>query len=115
MKKICALALLALCLFNLCPARAEVERSAFLDHAFSALEKGNIFMERYNALQLSQGFDLRPFAGKPCLCCSYDLLGYPGRDGRVIATLYIRHGRLIGGDIRTAAVDGFMLPLLPEV
>ena len=50
MKKICALAVLALWLVNLCPARGEVKRSAFLDHAFSALEKGNIFIERYNAL-----------------------------------------------------------------
>ena len=71
-------------------------------------------LQDYNALQLSQGFDLRPFAGKSCLCCSYDLTGFPGRDGRVIATLYIRRGRVIAGDIHTAAADGFISPLLPE-
>ena len=88
---------------------SEEIRDVVLPESFDAV------MERYNALQLSQGFDLRPFAGKPCLCCSYDLLGYPDRDGRVIATLYIRHGRLIGGDVHTASVDGFMIPLLPSV
>ena len=71
-------------------------------------------LENYNALQLSQGFDLRRAAGKPCLCCSYDLAAYPGWDGRVIAVLYIRHGRLIGGDVHTADVNGFMAPLLPS-
>lgn len=50
MKRICALALLLLCLGNLCSAQAEVERSPFLDYALAALEKGNIFIERYNSL-----------------------------------------------------------------
>ena len=50
MKRFFALALALLCLGSLCAASAEVERSPFLDHAFTALEKGNIFMERYNAL-----------------------------------------------------------------
>ena len=68
-------------------------------------------LEAYNALQLSRGFDLRRAAGKPCLCCSYDLVGYPGWEGRVVATLYIRHGRLIGGDVHTASAEGFMAPL----
>ena len=88
------------------PASEEIKR-VVLPEEFDAV------LERYNALQLSQGFDLRPAAGKPCLCCSYDLVSYPGREGRVIATLCIRHGRVIGGDIHTAAVDGFMAPLLP--
>ena len=87
---------------------SEELKDVILPESFDAV------MERYNALQLSQGFDLRPYAGKPCLCCSYDLVGYPGWEGRVIATLYIRHGHLIGGDIHTAAVDGFMEPLLPS-
>ena len=75
-------------------------------------EQFDAVMENYNALQLAQGFDLRPCAGKPCLCCSYDLVGFPGWEGRVIATLYIRHGRLIGGDVHTASAEGFMAPLL---
>ena len=74
-------------------------------------EEFDAVLEEYNALQLSQGFDLRAAAGKSCLCCSYDLVGYPGWEGRVIATIYIFQGRVIGGDIHTAAVDGFLRSL----
>ena len=80
-------------------------RTVFLPVRFDAL------LEDYNDLQLAQGFDLRAAAGRSCLCCSYDLLDYPGWDGRVIATLYLYRGRVIGGDVHTAAVDGFMRPL----
>ena len=68
-------------------------------------------LEDYNALQQRQSWDLRAAAGKKCLCCSYDLVGYPGWDGRVIATLYLCHRRVIGGDIHTASAEGFMRPL----
>ena len=70
-------------------------------------------LEDYNALQLAQGWDLGAAAGKSCLCCSYDLVGFPDWDGRVIATLYLYRGRVIGGDLHTAAVGGFMRPLRP--
>ena len=86
------------------PASEEVKEIVFPEE-FDAV------LEAYNALQLSRGFDLRPYAGKPCLCCSFDLVGYPGWEGRVIATLYIRHGRLLGGDVHTASAEGFMAPL----
>lgn len=50
MKKTLALALVTLCLFNPNFGLSETEHSPLLDHAFSALERGNIFIERYNAL-----------------------------------------------------------------
>lgn len=68
-------------------------------------------LEQYNALQLAAGYDLRRGAGRKCLCCSYDLLSFPGWEGRVIATLYVCRGRVIGGDVHTADVRGFMRPL----
>ncbi len=74
-------------------------------------EEFDAVLEEYNSLQLSQGFDLRVAAGKRCLCCSYDLVGYPGWEGRVIATIYIFRGRVIGGDIHTAAAEGFLRSL----
>ena len=86
------------------PASEEV-KEVFFPEEFDAI------LEDYNAMQLAQGFDLRGAAGKSCLCCSYDLIGFPGRDGRVIATLYLFRGRVIGGDVHTAAADGFMRPL----
>ena len=68
-------------------------------------------LEQYNALQLESGFDLLPAAGKKCLCFSYDLVSYPGWNGRVIATLYLFRGRVIGGDVHTADLRGFMRAL----
>ena len=68
-------------------------------------------LDAYNALQLAQGWDLRAAAGKTCLCCSYDLVGFPGWDGRVIATVYLYRGRVIAGDVHTASAEGFMRPL----
>lgn len=68
-------------------------------------------LERYNALQLESGYDLRAAAGKTCRCFQYDLVSSPDWDGRVIATLYLYRGRVIGGDVHTADVHGFMLPL----
>ncbi len=90
------------------PASEELRETA-LPARFDAL------LEDYNALQLAQGWDLRAAAGKSCLCCSYDLVGFPGWDGRVIATLYVFRGRVIGGDLHTAAADGFMRPLRQSV
>ncbi len=62
MKKLCVLALAAaLCLGLLSPARGEMEPSPFLDHALAALEKDNLFIQRYNALtgaQVEALFDL---------------------------------------------------------
>ena len=86
------------------PASEEL-REVSLPARFDAL------LTDYNALQLGQGWDLRAAAGKSCLCCSYDLVDYPGRDWRVIATLYLYRGRVIGGDIHTASAEGFMRPL----
>ena len=68
-------------------------------------------LEEYNRLQLAQGYDLRAAAGRNCLCCSYDLRGFPDWDGRVIAVLYLFRGRVIGGDLHTADPRGFMRPL----
>ena len=91
---------------GLCPdPESEESREVELPAVFDTA------LERYNALQLESGYDLREAAGKRCRCFQYDLLGYPDWDGRVIATLYLYRGRVIGGDVHTADVHGFMLPL----
>lgn len=49
MKRLTALALLLALLFAV-PACAELTQNPYLDAAYSAMEKGNIFVERYNEL-----------------------------------------------------------------
>ncbi len=70
--------------------------------------------EAYNALQLEQGLDLKRYAGKTCKRWVYQVLNYP-RDGQqVLATLLIYHGSVIGGDISSANLNGFMTGFFGE-
>ena len=63
---------------------------------------------RYNDLQQSQGFDLTPFRGKRVKRYTYSVLNYSPQVQGVRATLLCYEGKVIGGDIATVALDGFM-------
>ena len=65
-------------------------------------------MAEYARMQAEQGLDLSAHCGESCEQYSYTLTNYPDCGDRVIITLYVRRGRLIAGDIHTAALDGFM-------
>lgn len=69
-------------------------------------EFGDVLTE-YNRLQRSQGFDLTLYAGMDCLRYTYRLTNYPGC-ADAVAQLFIRGSRVIGGDIHSPALDGFM-------
>lgn len=74
----------------------------------------NDVYQNYNALQQEQGLDLTPYAGKTCKRWVYQVLNYP-RDGeRILATLLVYDGRIIGGDISSSSLDGFMAGFLGE-
>lgn len=57
-RKLAALMVLVLAVCACAGANAEVERNGLLDSAFSMLEEGNIFVERYNALT---GAEVKPY------------------------------------------------------
>lgn len=61
----------------------------------------------YNELQKQQGFDLLPFAGKVCRLWTYEVTNYPDANP-VHANLLICDNLVIGGDISSTALDGFM-------
>lgn len=65
-------------------------------------------MAEYNALMQKGGYDLSRYEGKTVEQYSYQLTNYPGTDQKVFITVYVWHGRVIGGDIHTAALNGFM-------
>ncbi len=54
LKKTMIILLAGMLLLSAIPAQAEVERSVFLDAAFSCLEKDNIFQRRYNEITGAQ-------------------------------------------------------------
>ena len=65
-------------------------------------------MEDYNAMQLSQGYDLSCHLGEKCEQYTYHLTNYPGYDGTVLITIYVQGRQIVAGDIHTTALDGFM-------
>lgn len=70
----------------------------------------------YNELQKSQGFDLTLYASKRVKRWVYRVRNYPGYEdlGCIQATLLIYDGKVIGGDICSTQLDGFMHGFVKE-
>lgn len=64
--------------------------------------------ERYNDLQLSQGFDLHEYAGKSVRRYVYEITNYPDTEDTYYATLFIYKNAVIGGDVCSSAQGGTM-------
>ena len=67
----------------------------------------------YNALQKQQGFDLSRYAGCEVKLYTYKVLDSNLGDN-VLASLYVSDGRVVGGDVHSTALDGFMCGLRQE-
>ena len=65
----------------------------------------------YNALQLSQGFDLTALCGKTLERYTYAVTNYPGHTEGCQADLYICNGVIVAGDIVCTGENGFMAGL----
>ena len=61
----------------------------------------------YNDLQLSQGFDLRPYCGRQLARYTYTLTNYPDRPEGVQANLYVCDGQIVAGDVFCPGAGGF--------
>lgn len=61
----------------------------------------------YNAIQKDQGLDLTPYAGKTCKQWVYSVTNYP-QNPDVRGTILVYDNKVIGGDLSTVALDGFM-------
>ena len=68
----------------------------------------------YNDLQKQQGLDLTPYRGKTCRRYVYTIENYSGDEERVLATLLVYDGRVVGGDLSSARLDGFMTTFFGE-
>lgn len=67
----------------------------------------------YNEMQRAQGFDLEPYAGQSCTQYVYQVTNYPG-ETEVYATLLVYGEEIVGGDVASARVDGFMHGFAPD-
>ncbi len=63
--------------------------------------------DNYNHLQLQQGYDLSKYAGMEVKLYTYRVTNYESEE-TVLAQLYICQGQVIGGDIHSSSLDGFM-------
>lgn len=75
-------------------------------------EQIDTMLETYNTLQRQQGFDLAPYLGKTVTVVTCE--GHAPDGGAVLLTLWIHDGVVIAGDAHTAALDGWMAPIVNE-
>ncbi len=68
----------------------------------------NDVYEKYNVIQKKQGFDLSPYRGKTVKRWTYDVTNYPDNRPNVKANLLVYENKVIGGDICSLELDGFM-------
>lgn len=64
----------------------------------------------YNKLQLEQGFDLTQYLSKRVKKWTYTVTNYPGYEDKncIRATMLVLDGKVIGGDICSVELGGFM-------
>ncbi len=65
-------------------------------------------MKTYNELQKQQGLDLSRYKGKSVTRYTYEITNYPSAKGKVLANMVVYKNRVIGGDICSTDVNGFI-------
>lgn len=71
---------------------------------------GDVYSQ-YNEIQLAQGYDLLPYAGRCVKKWVYAITNYPGyaqSEAFIRATILVSGDRIIGGDVCSVELDGFM-------
>lgn len=66
---------------------------------------------KYNEIQKSQGLDLEPYKGVRVKSWCYAIKNYPGyenSDGLIQGNILVYNGIVIGGDVSSIELDGFM-------
>ena len=64
--------------------------------------------EGYNDIQRAQGLNLERYRGKKVMRYTYAVTNYPDYEGTVYATLLVYKDKVIGADICSADVEGFV-------
>ena len=62
----------------------------------------------YNEIQKKQGLDLSDYKGKKVMKYTYEVTNYPNYEGKVYANVFVYRNRVIGGDICSAEITGFI-------
>ncbi len=62
----------------------------------------------YNEIQKRQGLDLSKYKNKNVTRYTYEISNYEGEEGKVYANIIVYRNKVIGGDICSADVKGFI-------
>ena len=62
----------------------------------------------YNDLQLTQGFDLSKYGGLEAVRYTYEVYNHPDSTDTVVADILVYRNEVIGGDVKSTSLDGFM-------
>lgn len=62
----------------------------------------------YNEIQKTDGFDLRSYAGCRVKRWTYEVTNYPAEKQKAVANILVYEDKIIGGDICSVALGGFM-------
>ncbi|MEG1972623.1 MAG: DUF4830 domain-containing protein [Oscillospiraceae bacterium] len=79
-----------------------VEEEVLIPKAFDEV------YSKYNALQRQQGLDLKRYRGKKVTKLTYFIKNYPQEATNVRLTLLLKNGKVIGGDVCSLGLNGFM-------
>jgi len=71
-------------------------------------------MNAYNELQKSQGLDLSKYKDKDVIRYTYQITNYPDYSGTVFANVILYKNKVIGGDICSSDVTGFISGFFPD-
>lgn len=72
---------------------------------------------KYNEIQKNQNFDLEKYKGVRVKSWSYEIINYPGyenSDGIIRGNLLTCNGKIIGGDVCSIELGGFMHGFAPK-
>lgn len=85
----------------------EVEPKALNSYELEIPEEFNSVYEKYNEIQRAQGLNLKRYHGKDATAYIFKVTNHE-YEGEVFATLFIRNGRVIAGDICSKDGEGFV-------
>lgn len=67
--------------------------------------------KNYNSLQRMAGYDLSLYKGCEVKIYTYDIAPPKGYDGECVFNMIVYRDRMIGGDVSSRALGGYMLPI----
>ena len=86
----------------------EVEAQPLKEQEVTIPKEFDKIFAAYNEIQRKQGFDLSSFKKKNVMRYTYTVTNYPDYDGEVYINILVYRNKVIGGDVCSADVNGFI-------